>query len=80
MTTTLGFCKFAINHEAFRSGKFDTHFVDDHFKPEYLDDFNEEDEQAIAAFIADRMSKPKTKSADASVQQSSVSKWKLNRG
>ncbi|MDB4710333.1 acetyl-CoA carboxylase biotin carboxylase subunit [Flavobacteriales bacterium] len=35
--TTLGFCEFAINHEAFVSGDFDTHFVDLHFKnPEKL--------------------------------------------
>jgi acetyl-CoA carboxylase biotin carboxylase subunit len=25
--TTLGFCRFVMNHEAFRSGRFDTHFV-----------------------------------------------------
>jgi acetyl/propionyl-CoA carboxylase alpha subunit len=30
--TTLSFCEFAINHQAFVSGKFDTHFVDLHFK------------------------------------------------
>ncbi|MDG2370470.1 MAG: acetyl-CoA carboxylase biotin carboxylase subunit [Flavobacteriales bacterium] len=30
--TTLNFCEFAINHEAFVSGDFDTHFVDLHFK------------------------------------------------
>ena len=30
--TTLSFCEFAINHQAFVSGKFDTHFVDLYFK------------------------------------------------
>jgi acetyl-CoA carboxylase biotin carboxylase subunit len=30
--TTLSFCEFAINHQAFVSGEFDTHFVDIHFK------------------------------------------------
>ena len=30
--TTLNFCEFAINHEAFVSGDFDTHFVDKYFK------------------------------------------------
>lgn len=34
--TTLGFCKFVMEHPAFRSGKFDTKFVEQHFKPEYL--------------------------------------------
>lgn len=34
--TTLDFGWFAINHEAFRSGKFDTGFVGEHFTPEKL--------------------------------------------
>ncbi|WP_041257484.1 acetyl-CoA carboxylase biotin carboxylase subunit [Fibrella aestuarina] len=29
--TTLGFCRFVMNHEAFRSGQFDTHFVNRYF-------------------------------------------------
>ena len=29
--TTLDFCDFAINHPAFVSGDFDTHFVDKYF-------------------------------------------------
>lgn len=47
--TTLSFCKFAINHEAFQSGNFDTKFVENHFKPELLDiPTPEEKEIAIA--------------------------------
>ena len=34
--TTLDFGRFAINHEAFRSGVFDTGFVQEHFSPEKL--------------------------------------------
>lgn len=34
--TTLGFCRFAIDHEEFRNGKFTINFVGDHFKTEYL--------------------------------------------
>lgn len=49
--TTLSFCRFAINHEAFVSGNFDTKFVDTHFKPELLDTGTEEEEQ-IAAIMA----------------------------
>ncbi len=30
--TTIPFCDFALNHSAFRSGKYDTHFIKDHFK------------------------------------------------
>jgi acetyl-CoA carboxylase, biotin carboxylase subunit len=35
--TTLAFCKFVMQHEAFRSGNFDTHFVKHHFQPSMLD-------------------------------------------
>lgn len=35
-STTMGFCRFAIDHPQFRSGKFTINFVGDHFKPEML--------------------------------------------
>jgi propionyl-CoA carboxylase alpha chain len=34
--TTIRFCRFVMNHEAFRSGRLSTHFVADHFEPENL--------------------------------------------
>ena len=34
--TTLGFGKFVMQHEAFTSGNFDTHFVAKYFSPEKL--------------------------------------------
>ncbi len=49
--TTLPFCKFVMNHEAFKSGNFDTHFVKLYFKPEMLNSNNEK-ELEIAALIA----------------------------
>jgi propionyl-CoA carboxylase alpha chain len=49
--TTLPFCKFVMNHEAFKSGNFDTHFVKYYFKPEMLNSNNEK-ELEIAALIA----------------------------
>ncbi|MEP7141570.1 MAG: biotin carboxylase, partial [Ferruginibacter sp.] len=36
VSTTLPFGKFVFEHEAFLSGKFDTHFVKDHYTPEKL--------------------------------------------
>ncbi len=50
--TTLKFCQFAINHDAFRSGNFDTHFVQDHFSPEELEVENKQNEEALSAFLA----------------------------
>lgn len=35
-STTLGFCRFAIDHPAFRDGSFTINFVGDHYKPEML--------------------------------------------
>ncbi|MBI3134720.1 MAG: acetyl-CoA carboxylase biotin carboxylase subunit [Bacteroidetes bacterium] len=35
-STTLGFCRFALDHPEFRSGKFTINFVPEFFKPEYL--------------------------------------------
>ncbi|MEJ7645763.1 MAG: acetyl-CoA carboxylase biotin carboxylase subunit [Chryseolinea sp.] len=36
LQTTLGFCKFVMQHEAFRSGDFDTRFVERYFKPDVV--------------------------------------------
>ncbi len=49
--TTLPFCSWAINHEAFVSGDFDTHFVKNFYQPEILNQRNEE-EALIAAALA----------------------------
>src|SRR3954467_7202495 len=35
--TTLSFCRFVLEHEAFTSGNFDTHFIKKYFTPEMLD-------------------------------------------
>lgn len=71
--TTLSFCKFAINHEAFVSGDFDTKFLENHFKPEMLDS-GAVDEEKLAAVIA-VMTLDETKSAKISNNKSSK-QWK----
>jgi len=77
--TTLEFCKFAINHDAFVSGKFDTHFVANHYKPEYLDEVNEQAEEALAAFLGATTADGSSNGTAAVTQQPIVSKWKINR-
>ncbi len=49
--TTIPFCAFVIQHPAFRSGQFNTHFVQDHYTPEALhpNDPEADLEAAIAA-------------------------------
>ena len=49
--TTLPFGRFVCEHEAFRSGNFDTHFVKNYYSPEMLRKSTEE-EARIAAVIA----------------------------
>ena len=79
VATTLEFCRFAINHDAFVSGNFDTHFVEQHYKPEYLDTPQIDNEEALAAFIGS-VSITDSKSAQShGVQQPLTSKWKINR-
>ncbi len=76
--TTLSFCRFVMEHEAFVSGNFDTQFVQHHFKPELLNAYNE-DEALIAAFVAvENVGKKKTVVANGMVP-GTVSKWKANR-
>ena len=49
--TTLGFGKFVMQHQAFASGKFDTHFVSKYFNVDSLKTENEE-EAMLAALTA----------------------------
>ncbi|AWX43305.1 Acetyl-CoA carboxylase [Flagellimonas maritima] len=49
--TTLPFGTFVFEHEAFRSGNFDTHFVKNYYSPEILKQKNT-DEAEMAAMIA----------------------------
>lgn len=75
---TLNFGTFVMNHEAFISGKFDTHFVKEHFKPEYLQQENE-DEMKVAALLASHIydSAEEQKSKANTVKESS--NWVRNR-
>ena len=49
--TTLPFGKFVCEHEAFRSGQFDTHFVANYYSPDQLKK-QSESEAEIAAIVA----------------------------
>jgi acetyl-CoA carboxylase biotin carboxylase subunit len=51
ISTTLPFGKFVCEHEAFRSGNFDTHFVQNYYSPELLLKDTKE-EMEIAAILA----------------------------
>ncbi|HQS04937.1 MAG TPA: biotin carboxylase, partial [Daejeonella sp.] len=76
--TTLAFGKFVMQHEAFISGKFDTHFVGKYFLPEYLSTENEE-EAMIAALIGAEFMMQKSSSIINTDQTPAASSWHKNR-
>ena len=56
--TTLGFCRFALTHEAFKSGRFDTKFVEQYFTPDVLDsDLTAEESELLAALAVEFLGK-----------------------
>lgn len=78
LETTLGFCNFVMHHDAFRSGNFDTRFVENYFKPEVLQEKPTEDETMLAAMLAVQLlGNTKPKQTTSLVEQ--VSRWKKNR-
>lgn len=76
--TTLAFCRFALDHEAFRSGDFDTHFIKKYFKPEYLKSARKQEEE-IASIAASMWISAHKKPVAKSATQGAISPWKMNR-
>lgn len=79
--TTLAFCEFALKHEAFVSGSFDTHFVQKYFTPDVLKKQNEK-ELEIAALVAALHYEEKITGNDAAamvLNGAGGSEWKRNR-
>jgi len=77
ITTTLPFGKFVMQHEAFTSGNFDTHFVKKYFTPDVLQTGNEE-EALIAALVMERLMGEK-KISISSTANTEQSNWSKNR-
>jgi propionyl-CoA carboxylase alpha chain len=80
LETTLGFCNFVMNHEAFRSGNFDTRFVEKYFKPEVLSTSQNVDEEKLAAVLSNYLLQEKTSTTVTAEQVSTnARKWKKSR-
>jgi len=75
--TTLPFALFVMQHPNFISGHFDTHFVNKHFKKDFLDFFDEQEAQ-LAAILANHIQLSKT-ITNTKAQKQSVNRWKKNR-
>jgi acetyl-CoA carboxylase biotin carboxylase subunit len=77
--TTLSFCRFALQHEAFVSGDFDTKFVEKYFTPDVLDDsLSVEEESLIAALAVEFFEKEKqaTQGSSVSAKSNQNSAWR----
>lgn len=78
--TTLGFCRFVMTHEAFRSGNFDTKFVEKYFKPEMLRRPAGEVSSQLAAALAVYLHQQQKPAANPpSETPARASRWKQNR-
>jgi acetyl-CoA carboxylase, biotin carboxylase subunit len=78
LETTLGFCRFVMNHEAFTSGNFDTRFVENYFRPEVLANSAEGDE-LIAAALAVTLGNGKDEAIKEVNTIQAPSKWKKRK-
>ncbi|GGM97308.1 acetyl-CoA carboxylase biotin carboxylase subunit [Dyadobacter beijingensis] len=79
--TTLPFCRFVMEHNAFVDGSFDTNFVARHFHPDLLNTHTGRDGAALAALISAMLDAPSA--GRESVQNEPVSitasKWRARR-
>lgn len=79
LKTTLAFGRWAILHPAFKSGKFNTHFIEKYFKPECLQQ-EDPDEAAVAALLsADLWINAQESGRTRPSQTPAESKWKQRR-
>ena len=76
VATTLDFCDFALRHDAFISGNFDTKFVDKYFTPEALND-NSTEKEALAIALAAHILHEKSNGNEPLNGSEKLSKWKL---
>lgn len=76
--TTLSFGKFVMQHEAFTSGNFDTHFVGKYFNADSLKNDNESEAMLAALSVVLLLQKEKNVVAN-NAQVAAVSNWKKNR-
>lgn len=76
--TTLGFGKFVMQHDAFKTGQFDTHFVGKYLNAESLTN-KDETEALIAAVIASKLFQKETNFIAAGIGNKNSSDWRKNR-
>jgi len=77
---TLAFGKWAVRTQPFRTGNFDTKFIEKHFKPEYLQEYSTDAEE-VAALLAGFVWQQQQQSqvSPGAVTGGASSNWKLRR-
>lgn len=75
--TTIPFCEYTLKHDAFISGKYDTHFVKDHFSPEDLGSDISEEIIALAGTLLKKYESTPQKVLEVTEEVSS--EWWRNR-
>lgn len=74
--TTLPFCRFVMEHPAFRNGTFDTHFIENHFHPDGEKPRQDAETLAvISALLKTESQKHKTDNGPEPRKQESISNW-----
>ncbi len=80
ISTTLPFGRFVMTHDAFVSGKFDTHFVQNHFVSGHLFDYQKEVFETAAVFTGSYLESDKQKFKKAfKDNKQPLSAWRTKR-
>ena len=79
LETTLGFCRFVMQHDAFITGNFDTRFVENYFRPELLVSPDEKSEWISAAIAATLMNGRRSSQIPDETPKTDTAKWKQRR-
>ena len=78
--TTLSFCKYVLQHQAFTSGNFNTKFIEKHFQPSDLDEKITDVESKVAAALAVKLwSEGQERQSSSNENSAKISLWKKNR-
>ncbi|MBT8400426.1 MAG: acetyl-CoA carboxylase biotin carboxylase subunit [Rhodothermia bacterium] len=77
--TTIPFCSLVMETDAFRSGEFSTHFVEQHFNPEDLDSPDPGEALAMAVAAAVARSTNGQQSAPAAASPALATRWQDRR-
>ena len=73
--TTIPFCEFTLQHEAFISGKYDTHFVPDYYDPDHLAEPHDKNIIALAAALLSGSELQQAEPVTSGQVKQSASEW-----